>query len=638
MSETDKGGEPLKLSGAANETYRKIFQTLQDGILLVDNDGYVVDANQAFLDLYQVVQSDIVGKVRDTLGKTEDPGILPSIGSTETLHVQSTITRGEGEVPVDIIIHPLVEGDKRIGFIEVHHEIKREKELERALQASTELEQEILEHISAGACVVDLDENIQYVNPHMTTIFEVPQENLIGANIGSFVTPETFRRIREETDRRIRGEHGAYDFELQLRSGTKKIVHVEVCPRYDAQHTCIGSIALIRDLTDKRRNEELLRQSEERFRTIFEQSPIVLLLINTHGVITDINPHGIHLSGYGKEELVGKNVRDLPVLPDASKSIAHEQFTKRLTETIPTPYELEFVTRDGTNLTGLVTGTTLRDAEGDLLSVLAIVSDITDLKKQAETDLLIQLGRIAAGVSHQLNNQLQVIEFGIEIFRQRCPDIEHADKDHFIATLSSVREAALQVQQLRYYTGKVFRNRERLNLRDLLQQKLDMFQPLLSKKNITLRLTTSEVPDVFVNKDHILDMIVYLIRFSLLPSIQTPGDISLTISEKAADLPTEDSIFQKNQSHAWVEITYTDSRLAIEEDSMKKIFEPFAPLKPYLPIDGAILNLTAVKAIVETNGGHIYAVPRENTSGLTIHILFPVISEADPMTNKTPGT
>lgn len=130
--------------------------------------------------------------------------------------------------------------------------------------------------------------------------------------------------------------------------------------------------------------EERLRLSEEKYRSIFEASPETIAFLDTDGIVRDLNRRGMDILGFIPEEIIGQHVLDIPIITPASREIMSQNFSKRLKGIDTPPYEVEFITKFGTHLVGLITAATLRNKHGELMGVLALVSDITEQKKSLE--------------------------------------------------------------------------------------------------------------------------------------------------------------------------------------------------------------------------------------------------------------
>lgn len=130
--------------------------------------------------------------------------------------------------------------------------------------------------------------------------------------------------------------------------------------------------------------EEKLRLSEEKYRRIFEASPETIVFLDTDGIVRDINRISADIIGYSKEDIVGRHILEAPFFTPTGREIVAKNLSL-LMEGIETPsYEVEFITKFGAHIFGLITAVILKNKPGEMLGVIAIVSDITEQKKSLE--------------------------------------------------------------------------------------------------------------------------------------------------------------------------------------------------------------------------------------------------------------
>lgn len=145
----------------------------------------------------------------------------------------------------------------------------------------------------------------------------------------------------------------------------------------------------------KHKMEQRVRESEEKYRTVFELSPEAIVLLDPTGNILDLNARSYDWIGYEPGEIIGKNLSALPFLSEKSKAELLEILPKRLSgEEIP-PYDLEFRTKTGDRRIGRIVGTPLRDEQEKIVGSLAMISDITE-QKCAEKAIRHQAAQLEA--------------------------------------------------------------------------------------------------------------------------------------------------------------------------------------------------------------------------------------------------
>ena len=149
-----------------------------------------------------------------------------------------------------------------------------------------------------------------------------------------------------------------------------------------------GAVVLLRDVTELKRMESKIRESETRYRRMFELSPEAIITISPAGIITDVNARVSDWLGYDAKEVLGRQLHKLPFLSDESR-------------TIP-PYDLEFIGKNGDKRVGSVMATPIMGDHGAPIEELVVIADVT-LKRRAEE--AIRRARDVAVESAELKSQ-----------------------------------------------------------------------------------------------------------------------------------------------------------------------------------------------------------------------------------------
>ena len=145
-------------------------------------------------------------------------------------------------------------------------------------------------------------------------------------------------------------------------------------------------VTVVHDIDKSKKMENRLRESEKKYREIFELSPEAIVLLDRKGNILDVNARLRDWLDYGPEEVVGKSFLDFPFLSKQGKAQAMAKFSQRMAGKKVSPLELGFIAKSGKNRVGRIMANPIQDANGEIVQNLVMISDITE-GKQAELAL-----------------------------------------------------------------------------------------------------------------------------------------------------------------------------------------------------------------------------------------------------------
>ena len=295
-----------------------------------------------------------------------------------------------------------------IGQVTVIADITERKQAEEALQkAHDELEQRVEERTAElakaneelaifqkfaeasgqGFSMADLDGHLTYLNPALCRMLgEERPENVLGKHLSICYSEESNRRGKQEIEPALMRD-GHWQGELPMLSRQGKAVptwHHTFVIR-DESGSPLRLAVVITDITERKRAEEALRASEERFRVAFEEAPVGMVIGEGDGVLTKANRAVCRMTGYRQEELVGRHVRDLTYPEDREVS---GPFLKQLLAGEIASFTLEkrYLRKNGQPFWAQATTAAVHGPDGRIVLALGVVEDI-DHRKQAEEAL-----------------------------------------------------------------------------------------------------------------------------------------------------------------------------------------------------------------------------------------------------------
>jgi len=365
------------------------------------------------------------------------------------------------------------------------------------------------------------------------------------------------------------------------------------------------------DISERKQMEDALRESEKRFRIIFEKSPVAIIRFDSEGTIVDFNDRFIDMMGSTREKLLGFNTaRDsTPKMRDTiKKALAGEIVT----------YEDSYTSVTGgktTFLRGLFNPVTPGHSPTD---VIAALEDITDLKKhekeQQKIEKLESLGVLAGGIAHDFNNILTGI-MGNLSFSQALIDTDHQAHNPLAEAEKATKRAAELAQQLLTFAKGGEPNKKVVSLQRLIR---DAASFMLRGSNVK---PVVNITDVLHNVEVDEGQIYQVLNNLIINADQAmPGGGTLTISSNNETLK-EDNPFGLDAG-PYIRLDIHDTGCGIPTDNLAKIFDPYFSTK----ISGTGLGLATAYSVIQRHKGHI-GVSSAIGQGTTFTIHLPAVEE-----------
>ncbi|MCB2187831.1 MAG: diguanylate cyclase [Deltaproteobacteria bacterium] len=262
-------------------------------------------------------------------------------------------------------------------------EISERRRAEEALKASEERHRALMEAAPDAIIVFDLEARVTFVNQAFTQVFGWELADIAGRQLPNFVPVENEPETREAVRRVLAGEKLRL-FESRRQTKDGRVLDMQISSSVflgpDGQRA--GSIVILRDVTEKKRMEEALRDSEERYRYLLEAAPDAVIVYDSEGLVTYVNPAFERTYGWRREEVLGARLDFVP--PHEKAKLA--EILARISAGEDVVCETQRLTADRRLLDIRLQTSFLRTTDGGHLGTLVTHQDITSRKK-AEEDL-----------------------------------------------------------------------------------------------------------------------------------------------------------------------------------------------------------------------------------------------------------
>ena len=258
------------------------------------------------------------------------------------------------------------------------------RERTEELGESEERYRDLFENASDIIQSVAPDGRFIYTNRAWQEILGYSNEEIAGLSIFDIIHPNSQAHCTQMFQRVMSGERfDKLEAVFVAKDGREIIVEGSAnCKSADGKP--VATRGIFRDVTERRRMEKVLAESEEKYRTIFDLSPEAIVLLSKEGSILNMNERLYDWLSYRPEEIIGKSLSELPFLPEESKARAMEKFSQRMAgEEIP-PYELDFIAKSGEKRVGRIIASLVRYEGGEIAWDIIMIRDITERNRKEE--------------------------------------------------------------------------------------------------------------------------------------------------------------------------------------------------------------------------------------------------------------
>ena len=374
---------------AAAANYTDLFDFSPAALLSLDREGTIRQPNLTVASMLGVERARLIGRrfavhvAADSLSAFND--FLDRVfagGGSQTCEVEMRTDTGT-RIVISLTGRATADaGECRMVGTDVTLPCQA-KEEQRSSQGFVE---DIIAFANEGVVVWDLDSRYRVWNRLMEGLTGMPASAVLGRPLLEAFPwleesgiPERFQRAREGAPEST----GEFSFE-NWRTGKSTFTEDTIAPLRNAKGEVIGVLSLVRDVTERRRAAEALRESEERYRCIVETTQEGVAMLNGEGVITYVNGRSLEMLGYRREEMVGRPAADF-IWPDDLD--AHRSRMSAYQQGLGADTDRRFRRRDGSALWAHVSGAPLKDAAGNVAGLVAMILDISE-RKQVEKKLL----------------------------------------------------------------------------------------------------------------------------------------------------------------------------------------------------------------------------------------------------------
>lgn len=375
------------------EKFRALYASVMDPILVAETDtGIIVECNPAAEELFRRSRMELLGMHQSDLHPagevvphTTTPQFLRQVESPD--HVQEVrFSRADGEIRTSLVRASVFHLQGRTLILGVFHDITERKAFEEALIKSEQKWRHVLLNTPQIGVSLDTNAKVLFVNQYFLDLTGWRKEEVVGQDwFDLFIPIEVREQVKSVFDGVMSQQHvhgfSTYENEILTRSGEKRVVSWANALTLDHKGYVLDATCLGVDVTERRRAEQALRDSEERYRRLVETANEGIWSVDADHVVTLVNPAMADMLGYGVEEIIGHKVEEF-IFPDEFDQ--HTEKMKGRHAGLSDIYERRFKCKDGSILWTIVSAKALIDDIGSFIGAFAMFTNITERKHMEE--------------------------------------------------------------------------------------------------------------------------------------------------------------------------------------------------------------------------------------------------------------
>jgi two-component system sporulation sensor kinase A len=593
----------------SEQRFRSLMDYNIDALFSLDMDGKFTTVNKACTELTGYSEKEL-------LNMTFDPLMMPSRksyaldnfkdalqGNPQTHEVR--IQQKNGDIrQITFTLTPIIVLNQVLGVFGIAKDVTAKREAERELRETKELLEAVIYHSSDAISVIHLKDFTVRLNPAFEQIYGWTEEDLV--NLSSHMLPVVPEDKAAESERLMTiVKHGGYVKGVETirltKSGKRINVSLSLSPIYDESGEVVALSAISRDITDKKLKEKALKESEEKYRIIAENTTDLIGVVDLVGNVKYFSPSNRLLLGFDPSLYDGKKIQGFFHCEDRPKvKIAINEMVQTQK---PVKFEVRCKHAHGHWVTLEANATPIVNDNEQPNSFVVVARDLTERKKTEEmlrkSDKLSVLGQLAAGVAHEIRNPLTSIRGFLQLLQSNASE----NKDYYQIMLSELDRINSIVGEFMLLAKPQAMNFTKTDLSQLLNHVISILDTQAILTNVQIHFECEpNLPEIWCVDNQIKQVFVNMLK-NAIEAMPTGGSVHIHIKKQGNHVVT----------------SFVDHGCGISEERIATLGEPFYTTKE----KGTGLGLMICYKIVENHYGKI-SIDSKIDEGSTFSILLPI--------------
>jgi PAS domain S-box-containing protein len=492
--------------------------------------------------------------------------------------------------------------------------------------------------------MLDPDGTVISWNPGARRFKGYDEAEIIGENFSRFYTEEDRKSGLPQRALEIAKREGKFEQEgWRVRKDGKKFwANVVIDPIRDGAGRLVGYAKITRDLTERRRAEADLRESQQQFRLLVQGvTDYAIYLLSPEGYVSSWNPGAQRIKGYAPEEIIGQHFSRFYTEEDRQAGLPQQTLAIATREG---RFEREGwrLRKDGTKFFANVVVDAIHNPDGSLLGFAKITRDITERTKaeralEEAREALLQsqkmeaIGHLTGGIAHDFNNLLMAIQGSLELLRRRLPSDDPRVTQLIDNAFQGAQRGAALTQRMLAFARRQELKLVPLDVQDVVQRMANLLQSSLGP---SVRVETHfplELPRINADANQ-LELALLNLAINGRDAMPKGGTVTISAT-KRTDVPGL-------KAGDYLCVSVTDTGTGMDEETLKRAMEPFFTTKGVGK--GTGLGLPMVHGMAEQSGGTLLLKSRPGR-GTSAELCLPValgepISATQDLTAQTSHT
>ena len=504
--------------------------------------------------------------------------------------------------------------------LSVVRDVSERKRSERALKFSERRYRQLVETMNEGLGLADPNYEFTYVNPKLCEMLGYHSDDIVGRKVIDYVHDDYKEVMQDQIARRKRGEEERFEIAWKTKDGDTIFTNASPKALHDDDGIFIGSMGILTDITSRKKAEEALRLSEEKYRQLVENANDAIFVLQD-GEIKFFNNKAI-LIGRELEIELDRIPFDRYIHPEDRDMVIDRHQRRLAGEKLPDTYSFRLIGKVGQEMWVELNAVQLT-WEGKP-AILNFLRDIT-LERKLEQQLQLAqkmeaVGTLAGGVAHDFNNLLMGIQGRASLMMIET-DRLHPSFEHLQEIENIIQKAAKLTKQLLGFARGGKYEVKHTDLNELVENSAQMFGR--TKKEISIfKKYEEKLWPVAVDQSQI-DQVLLNIFVNAWQAMPAGGDLYIQ---------TNNEIIDENfaQAHGlapgkFVKMSIVDTGIGMDDQTMKRVFDPFFTTKE--KERGTGLGLASAYGIINNHDG-IITVDSKKGAGASFNIYLPASEKA----------